>query len=209
MPVFVADLGGADEGSRPVSLEFANTMRWHASRHPQETLRSYPDLVSWIRKAGLVSDREARRLLSQARADPHAAERALERARLLREAIYGIFTAVIEHRQVRAKDLGELNKVITKLEEGARIERTQSGFAWAWNTDGDGLDSFLGRIALSAANLLLSEQHRWVGQCADDRGCGWLFLDTSKNHSRRWCDMNDCGNRAKQRRLKERQRKTA
>jgi predicted RNA-binding Zn ribbon-like protein len=209
MPMFPSDVGGPDEGARPVSLEFANTMRWHASRHPQETLRSYPDLVSWIRKAELATDREARRLMGQAQADPEAADRALKRARRLREAIYGIFTAVIERRPVRAKDLEALNEVIVKLEQGARIEHTRSGFIWAWNTDEDELDSFLGRIALSAANLLLSDRHRWVGQCADDRGCGWLFLDTSKNHSRRWCDMNDCGNRAKQRRLKERQRRPA
>jgi predicted RNA-binding Zn ribbon-like protein len=46
-----------------------------------------------------------------------------------------------------------------------------------------------------------------VGQCADENGCGWLFVDISKNHSRRWCDINDCGNRAKQRRYQQRARK--
>ncbi|MEO8392900.1 MAG: CGNR zinc finger domain-containing protein [Chloroflexota bacterium] len=64
----------------------------------------------------------------------------------------------------------------------------------------------LGRVALSAAELLISEAHDRIGQCADDRGCGWLFFDTSKNHSRRWCDMNDCGNRAKQHRHHERRK---
>lgn len=205
--MFDSDFGGMDEGARPVSLEFTNTMRWHASQHPEETLHSYDDLVAWMRKAGLTTDRQAHRFLSGAQADPRAADQALDQARRLREAIYAIFTAVIEHSRVNPKDLGELNKVIMKLEEGARIESSKSGFIWTWNTDGDELDSFLGHIALSAASLLLSDQHRWVGQCADDRGCGWLFLDTSKNHSRRWCDMNDCGNRAKQRRLKERQRR--
>jgi len=46
-----------------------------------------------------------------------------------------------------------------------------------------------------------------VGQCADEQGCGWLFVDTSKNRRRRWCDINDCGNRAKQRRYQQRARK--
>jgi predicted RNA-binding Zn ribbon-like protein len=63
-------------------------------------------------------------------------------------------------------------------------------------------------ILRSAAEVLTSEKRTRLGQCADDRGCGWLFLDTSKNRSRRWCDMEDCGNRAKARRhyLRERGR---
>jgi predicted RNA-binding Zn ribbon-like protein len=63
-------------------------------------------------------------------------------------------------------------------------------------------------VARSAADLLTSaEELARVGQCADDRGCGWLFFDTSRNHSRRWCAMKDCGNRAKARRHYRRQRK--
>jgi predicted RNA-binding Zn ribbon-like protein len=197
-------LTGGDPVDKPVSLEFTNTVRWHASQNPEDTLRSYADLVSWARKAGLATDREARRLLNRARVQPEEAGRALERARRLREAIYEIFLALIDKRPVRKADLDQLNLAIRQLEEGARIEHTRAGFVWVWNNLGVALDSLLAPIALSAVNLLLSERHRWVGQCADDRGCGWLFLDTSKNHSRRWCDMNDCGNRAKQRRLKER-----
>ena len=69
------------------------------------------------------------------------------------------------------------------------------------------LDAPIGPIARSAAELLISEQRERVGQCADDRGCGWLFLDTSKNRRRRWCDISGCGNRAKQRRHYQRVRK--
>jgi predicted RNA-binding Zn ribbon-like protein len=202
--MFTSELAGLDEESRPVSLEFANTVRWHASQHPEETLHSYADLVSWTRRSGLTSDAEARRLMRRAQTQPEAARRTLARAVRLREAIYRVFTAIIHEKPVQSAELDQLNAVLKKLGEGARIEPAYTGFVWAWKTDQNDLDSFLGQIALSAANLLLSEKHRWVGQCADDRGCGWLFLDTSKNHSRRWCDMNDCGNRAKQKRLKER-----
>jgi len=203
-PMFTSELIGRDEVTKPVSLEFANTVHWHASQHPQDTLRSYPDLVSWAHEAGLTTDRQARQLVGLAQAQPGAARRALDRALRLREAIYRIFIAVIHDKPVGATDLDALNAVVKKLGGDAQIKRTRSGFVWAWRTDGGDLESFLDPIALSAANLLLSEKHQWVGQCADDRGCGWLFLDTSKNHSRRWCDMNDCGNRAKQRRLQQR-----
>ena len=55
-------------------------------------------------------------------------------------------------------------------------------------------------VVQSAVDLMTSPELDRVGQCADDRGCGWLFVDTTKNRSRRWCDMRDCGNRAKARR---------
>jgi predicted RNA-binding Zn ribbon-like protein len=207
--MFSSELAGLNEETAPVSLEFTNTVRWHASRHPEETLHSYADLVTWAAGVGLVSGAQARRLMKQAQAQSEAARRVLDRAVRLREAIYGIFTAVIHEKRIQTADLRQLNAVLNKMGEGARIKATRAGFVWAWETDRDDLDSFLDQIALSAANLLLSEKRQWVGQCADDRGCGWLFLDISKNHSRRWCDMNDCGNRAKQRRLKERRQRTA
>lgn len=204
--MFNSELAGRDERTKPVSLEFANTLRWHASAHPRETLHSFLDLVSWAHEAGLMTERRARRLRSQAQAEPGASRRALLQALRLREAIYRIFIAVIHEKAVHAPDLDELNAVVKKLVEGAQIQQRQSGFLWAWSMDEGDLDSFLGPIALSAAELLLSERRQWIGQCADDRGCGWLFLDTSKNHSRRWCDMNHCGNRAKQHRLQQRRR---
>ena len=42
-----------------------------------------------------------------------------------------------------------------------------------------------------------------IGACADDT-CGWLFLDTTRNRTRRWCVMKECGNRSKVRRFRER-----
>ena len=71
------------------------------------------------------------------------------------------------------------------------------GVAWSWEVDKDALDWPLYPIARSAATLLTSPERARVGECADDRGCGYLFLDTSRNRSRRWCSMEDCGNRAK------------
>ena len=184
-------------------------MRWHASQRPDETLRSYADLVAWARAAGVASDRSARHLLGRAEHHPADADLALTRAISLREAIYRIFVALINERPARATDMDELNGTIRRLTGGVRLTQTRQGFAWEWSVERDALDSFLWPFALPAVELLLSEDRRWAGQCADDRECGWLFLDTSKNHSRRWCDMNDCGNRAKQRRMQQRRQRTA
>ena len=197
----------SDQESSRLCLEFANTMRWHASEHPEETLRSYADLATWAQKVGLVSSHEAQKLLRAAAGQPAEASRALQRATALREAIYRIFVALIHEKSPAEADLAELNNMLAKMTRGAHIAKTAQGFAWNWDVDADALDAPVCPIALSAAELLISEERRRVGQCADDRGCGWLFLDTSKNHSRRWCDINDCGNRAKQRRHYARTRK--
>jgi predicted RNA-binding Zn ribbon-like protein len=195
---------GSNLESSPVCLEFANKVKWHASEHPEESLRSYADLVTWAQGAGVLSDRKARKLLRDAAGQPAEACQVLQRAVALREAIYRIFVALIRGKPPAEADLAELNNALTRMASGARVVRMAEQFAWSWDVDEDTLDWLLWPIALSAAELLVSEGRERIGQCADDRGCGWLFLDTSKNHSRRWCDINDCGNRAKQRRHYER-----
>jgi predicted RNA-binding Zn ribbon-like protein len=197
----------ADRGDSPTCLAFANTLRWHASDRPQETLYSYSDLLAWARGAALLTEREERQLLRDAAARPAEAGQALSRALALREAIYRIFVALIHAEAPDEADLDELNATLAQITTGAHVVRTQQGWAWQWGQPEEVLDAPIGPIARSAAELLISEQRERVGQCADDRGCGWLFLDTSKNRRRRWCDISGCGNRAKQRRHYQRVRK--
>jgi predicted RNA-binding Zn ribbon-like protein len=78
-----------------------------------------------------------------------------------------------------------------------QISPTDEGFNWSWQIDENSFDRMLWPIVREAANLLTSDDINRVGECADDRGCGYLFFDTSRNHSRRWCSMEGCGNRAK------------
>ncbi len=204
--MFESRAAGSEGDSSPVCLAFTNTLRWHASAEPQETLLSYPDLVTWAEAVGLLSGRQARRLGRAAANDPAQAGRVLKRAVALREAIYRILLALIHKKSPAETDLAELNGCLSKVTRGGLV-RTAAGLVWEWDVDRAALDSLVGLIGLSAAGLLTSEERRRVGQCADDRGCGWLFLDTSRNRSRRWCDINDCGNRAKQRRHYQRVRR--
>ncbi len=80
------------------------------------------------------------------------------------------------------------------------------GFAWEWDAGGDVLARPLWALARSAADLLTSPRLSRVRECPGEDGCGWLFLDTSKNGSRRWCSMQGCGSRAKARRYAGRRR---
>ncbi|MFB0536768.1 MAG: ABATE domain-containing protein [Anaerolineae bacterium] len=188
-----------------LSLDFANTADRHASDHPVEFLTSYSDLVAWSQHVGILTDHQVQRLLKEAARRPVDASAVLERAIALREAIYRIFLAISHGRPPQAADLAIFNAELSGALAQSRIVSTAEGFAWDWAGAEEALDQMLWPVVHDAAGLLTSEELDRVGQCADD-WCGWLFLDTSRNRSRRWCSMEDCGNRAKARRNYERKR---
>jgi predicted RNA-binding Zn ribbon-like protein len=187
-------------------LDFANTADWHASDQPEERLTRYAEFVSWSQQAGVLTEKQAKRLLRQATDRPEEAMAVLQRAIILREAIYEVFAAVAHEQSPKATDLTTLNSALSETLTRSQITPTETGFGWQWAGEEDALDRPLWSIARSAADLLTSEELQRVGQCVDDRGCGWLFLDTSRNHTRRWCSIEDCGNRAKAQRHYERKR---
>jgi predicted RNA-binding Zn ribbon-like protein len=188
-----------------LSLAFANTADWHASDHPVEFLTSYSDLVAWSQHVGILTDHQAQRLLKKAAHRPEDATAVLKRAIVLREAIYRIFSAISHGRPPQAADLATFNAELSRALAQSRIVSTTEGFAWDWAGTEGALDRMLWPVLHDVAGLLTSAELDRVGQCADDR-CGWLFLDTSRNRSRRWCSMEGCGNRAKVRRHYKRKR---
>ena len=185
-------------------LEFANTAEWHASEHPIEHLTSYADLVAWTRKIGLLPDQTAQQLLRAAGQHPAEAAKILQRAVALREAIYHIFSEVAHGHRPPTDDLATLNEELSRSLAKSQLVWKETTFAWGWRGDEADLDQMLWWIVRSAAELLTGEQLQRVGECADDRGCGWLFYDTSRNRTRQWCSMRGCGNRAKAKRHYER-----
>jgi predicted RNA-binding Zn ribbon-like protein len=196
-----------DLEGKQLCLDFANTAQWHASAHPIEQLNSYSDLVSWARKKRLLTSQEAKRLSGESVARPVEAESVLQRAIELREAIYRVFSAVARKRLAEATDIDTINAALSDALSRLQVARKKGSFTWRWDEDEATFDRILWPVARSTAELLTSELLPRVGQCADDRGCGYLFLDLSKNRTRRWCDMKDCGNRAKAQRHYRRKRK--
>jgi predicted RNA-binding Zn ribbon-like protein len=178
-------------------LDFANTVGQHAPEVLSEWLHGYDDLAWWAHRASMVDDDGARALFDAARARPDEAARVFERAVALREAIYRLFSAAGAGEDVSADDLARLNDELARALPHLRVVRAGEGFGYAW--EGDGLDRMLWPVVRSAAELLTEGDLSRIGECAGEH-CQWLYLDTSRNHSRRWCVMSDCGNRAKARR---------
>jgi predicted RNA-binding Zn ribbon-like protein len=180
-------------------LDFANTVDPRHAASREEHLPDYEALVSWARHAGVVGSEEAAELLAGARREPAAARRAHEDAIALRETLYSIFGAVARGRPCPPGPVQRLNERLAQALEKREIVSDGSGFAWGWTRDST-LDRVLWPVVWSAAELLTRGPLSRVRECPGDGSCGWLFLDTSRNGSRRWCEMSTCGNRAKARR---------
>ena len=150
-------------------------------------------------KAGAVNGLQARRLADTAERRPADAAATLERAITWREAIYRIFSLLARSEAPGDADLTIFNDALKSVMPMAQVTQTEEGFAWNWKDDEEALDRILWPVVRSAADLLTSQELDKVKVCADSSMCAWLFLDTSRNQSRRWCDMKFCGNRAKAR----------
>src|SRR5439155_25252811 len=132
----------------------------------------------------------------------------LRRAKMLRESLYRIFSAIAEERQPPAADVALLDSFDKQAMAHRRIGREErGGYGWQWRTDGADLDLIVWQVAKAGAELLTSDLVYNVRACAAEP-CRWLFVDTSRNRARRWCDMKVCGNRAKARKFYERAKKT-
>lgn len=187
-------------------LDFTN-VGTHAG-HNHEHLRSFNDLVDFVRQAGGLSPAEARRLVAEAERHPSVAKAILGRAVALRDASMRGFSAFAGGKAPDARDLELIGREAAAALAHRRIALAGKQITWTWADDLT-LERVLWPIAQSGADLLTSADDRvMLRECASDT-CEWLFLDRTRNHSRRWCDMADCGNRAKQQRLRARSQGTA
>jgi predicted RNA-binding Zn ribbon-like protein len=178
-----------------VALDFCNTLSTDAT----DRLTDYGRLVSWARQRGILTAGEARRLLDEAEAHPDAARGVHREALALRDAAFRLFSEIAQQRSGSRQDLQVLNAWLPRALQRLRLAPGKTSYAWEWGGD-LGLDEMLFPVVRATADLLTHpERLARVHACASDN-CGWLFVDTSKNRSRRWCDMADCGNRAKVRR---------
>lgn len=185
-------------------LDLANTLDNRPTAQPRELLQSIQDLVSWGVQAGAISSRIGLKLRREASRDPLGARRALLRAREIRENIFLVFAAVTERRAPPRNALERLDAAISKAISTRRLTPEGGRLVWEWPDAGPlPLDRVLWPALISAGELLTSGDADRVRKCEGER-CAWLFLDRSKNRSRRWCDMTVCGNRVKARRHYER-----
>lgn len=184
-------------GGHP-ALDLVNSLdnRYRADG-PNEMLTGFNELVRFLRETGLVRPNQAQ-LLN----DSENAGQALQSVRELREASAAVFYAVAEDRTPPAGDLATLERYFLAANNQRRLH-WENGATWQWNADESNPELAVWILSQSVSELLFSDRAAQIRTCDVDT-CRWLFLDTSKNHSRRWCNMRVCGNRVKARRFQAR-----
>lgn len=184
------------------ALNFANTLNGHTKRIGHEYLHDFADLAIWCRHSEILSSAETEQLLRYAARHPRQANALHRRSLELRELIFRIFHAIAMGASPGEVDLASLNAAWGDAQRHARIQRTPNGFSLQWD-EAAALERIPRILSSAAVNTLVSEKALRVRACAGE-GCDWLFIDSSRNHLRRWCSMDECGNRAKMRRRQQR-----
>jgi predicted RNA-binding Zn ribbon-like protein len=182
-------------------LDFINTINSRVEPE-HDYLLQYTDVVGWASKVGILSPAQSNQLQKRAKRDAEKAEYALQRVRTIRELLYRLFSNAAKGSDPEKKDMDSFVKFYGESITEGQFFKTDNHYVTAWKVD-QGPAALLFPIIHSAGELLQSEYLVHVKECP---GCGWLFLDTSKNQSRRWCSMNTCGARDKMRRYHKRQR---
>ena len=186
------------------ALDFVNTLDdRYASTGPLELIATYDDLLRFAAQSELLSEKQARKLK---RFEATEAERnqALQSALELREAIAQFAYAKLDNSEPSDATLAALEKHLQQAAAQRHLAVENLQLTWSWRGLSRHLAAPVWLLAQAAADLLLSDRSLQIRACSSDT-CRWLFLDTSKNHTRRWCDMKICGNRMKARRFQARQ----
>jgi predicted RNA-binding Zn ribbon-like protein len=178
------------------ALELVNTVnaRPVATR---DSLGRFEDLVAWAVAVGVITEPEAERLQS---ANAAVREGLLRDVRALRDLTYRVFSAVAEDRPLDPLDADDLLAGLARSLPFATLRAGRSGtLELAWTDRG----AIVGPLTQSAIDLLRDGPLDRVKGCP---ACCWLFLDRSRNGTRRWCSMDTCGSRDKMRRSRARRR---
>ncbi|MBZ9678537.1 CGNR zinc finger domain-containing protein [Mesorhizobium sp. ES1-1] len=185
-------------GGSPV-LDFVNTVDARRDRWGPDLLRTYDDLIEWAIRVGLITS-EVGAGLAKASAAAEL-DAALAEAKALRESIYAVFQAEAAGEPAPAPQGADLTRAASRALSNRRLCHAGAQFFWGWKDDGD-LNTIADRVALEAAELLVtSKLRRPVRECLGPY-CGWLFLDSSRGGHRRWCSDASCGTHMRVRRFR-------
>lgn len=180
-------------------LHFANTIEGPISPEPEDFLHDYADLVRWSWHSRALDDAELTRLNELAQAAPERAREVFDKAVRLRESVDRIFRAIAADREPPDVDLRTVQREHLEALRAASLVRGGQRFSWSWRSVND-LRLPVWLVVASAMELLTEGDLARVKQCPGADDCGWLFYDTSRNGTRRWCSMEGCGSRMKMRR---------
>ena len=189
-------------------LDFCNSGQSARGPSGAEWIAGFPELIDWLEAADAITRGQAARLRRAAAASPRAAAQVWGRAIKFREALFRVLNARTEGGAIAREDLSIIEAEHARAVSFARLAWTGDGYSWSLDPSAESLDAALQPLVESAVSLLTSAKMERLRRCGNST-CYWLFIDETKNHSRRWCEMSSCGNIVKVRRHREKARSAA
>jgi len=180
---------------RDLCIDFANTRYWRGSE-PVETVHDFSEMVQWCETNAMLGREAAERALQCSEKRGRDAAAIFDDAIALRETIYRICFAMAEGKTPAPRDVAAINAALDGAPERRVLAHREKTFGWRIDRDALSAADLLAPVLWSACDLIVSPEVGRLRHCLNDQ-CGWLFMDDSKNGSRRWCSMQSCGNRAK------------
>lgn len=187
-----------------IALDFVNTVHSYTAPVRHDYLQSPAHLLDWCQHMQLVNDDQSEFLTQLSGSDRRGL---LEAARRLRTTLHAVFTGHVTN-QPNERALARLNKYLQALARYRSLKAGIDGYTWHYELVPAHPQSMYAPIAFAAAELLNSPESSRLKSCPPPEGCGWFFIDRSRNASRTWCNMKTCGNVVKQRRHRARQHTT-
>ncbi len=187
-----------------LSLDFINT-EYAENGEPKDALSSYEDLLAWAVAANLLEAKQRTTLLRES-ADLKAAGEVFSKALKFRSELRAMVEGLERGEKVNRQTLSAINELLSFQIGFTELVPTGDGFRKRFRTNFREPTGLLTPIAEAAADLLCYGNPVYLKKC-ENPDCVLHFYDTSKNHKRRWCSMNACGNRAKAAAFYQRQRK--
>lgn len=175
-------------------FDFINTVNTRKAVPEFEYLKTFDDFLAWSAKAGSIRGKRLQALREYASVKQRLASEALSTAIGVRENLYELFSAIAAGKPPQAAVVNAFNEKLARAFQKITLKLGVATAEVHFKSEEISLDEPLNSIIKSAFDILTCEDFQRIKECP---GCGWLFLDTSKNGTRRWCDMNVCGSRAK------------
>ena len=188
-----------------IALDFANTESGRGTDAHQNHFQEPENVMTWLAHANSLSPAEADRLRAALSASRDLSAELLAQALGLRSAIQDVGAAIGAGGTPPDGALTDLSRLHVRFLRRSVLTFSAGACRWRWTVEAAPVEAALGPIALAAVRLFTDGDFDRIKQCGG-HACGWLFCDTTKNNRRRWCEMEVCGNRAKQRRLTARRR---
>ena len=180
-----------------LSLDFINTISDRFEDPLYDHLSGFSDLIIWAEYAGGIDETLREKLLKDGQKNREEADHLFMQARELREAMCRSVERLIKKSDLPQADVQLINQWLGKAYSKLELNQIGEKITLDWNTEENGSARVLWPILRSFVELVTSDQRKRIKECPN---CGWLFVDQSKNNSRRWCSMEICGNRVKVRR---------